>query len=122
MTTPTLRLGTSSYSYWHFTPEKTPLETVFDAAHQLGLHGVEILHRQMLSEDNDYLQRLKRHAFHLGLDLYNLSIHQDFIWEEAAERQKQIDHTLHCIDLAHELGISSIRVNSGGWRKQGSFD
>jgi sugar phosphate isomerase/epimerase len=122
MTTPTLRLGTSSYSYWHFTPEKTPFETVFAEAHKLGLTGVEILHRQMISEENSYLQALKRNAFHLGLDLYNLSIHQDFIWETAEERQQHIDHTLHCIDLAHELGIGSIRVNSGGWRKQGSFD
>jgi len=117
-----LRLGTSSYSYWHFLPEKVPLETVLDAAAKLGLSGVEILHRQMESEENAYLQKLKRQAFRLGLDLYNLSIHQDFVWSEPEERQKNIEHTLHCIDLAHELGIPSIRVNSGGWRKQGSFD
>lgn len=118
----TLRLGTSTYSYWHFTQEKTPIETVLDEAAKLDLYGVELLHRQMASEENDYLQKLKRHAFHLGLELYNLSIHQDFVWAEAEERQQHIDHTLHCIDLAHELGIPSIRVNSGGWRKQGSFD
>jgi len=121
-TKPKLRLGTSTYSYWHFTPEKVPIETVFDEAAKLGLAGVEILHRQMESEENEYLQRLKRHAFQLGLSIYNLSIHQDFVWAEAEERQKHIDHTLHCIDLAHEMGIPSIRVNSGGWRKQGSFD
>jgi len=117
-----LRLGTSTYSYWHFLPEKVPIESVLDAAADLGLSGVEILHRQMESEDNAYLQKLKRHAFRLGLDLYNLSIHQDFVWAEPEERQKNIEHTLHCIDLAHDLGIPSIRVNSGGWRKQGSFD
>lgn len=120
--TPTLRLGTSTYSYWHFTPEKTPIESVLDSAHALGLSGVEILHRQMESEENSYLQGLKRHAFRLGLDIYNLSIHQDFVWAEKEERQQHIDHTLRCIDMAHEMGIGSIRVNSGGWRKQGSFD
>jgi len=117
-----LRLGTSTYSYWHFTAEVTPIEHVLTEAHQLGLNGVEILHRQMSSEDNDYLQKLKRQAFQLGLSLYNLSIHQDFVWAEAEERQRHIDHTLHCIDLAHAMGIPSIRVNSGGWRKGGSFD
>ncbi|MDQ3248205.1 MAG: sugar phosphate isomerase/epimerase [Chloroflexota bacterium] len=121
-TNPTLRLGTSTYSYWHFTPEVTPIEHVLDEAHKLGLAGVELLHRQLASEENSYLQKLKRHAFHLGLDIYNLSIHQDFVWEEAEERQKHIDHTIKCIDLAHELGIGSIRINSGGWRKSGSFD
>ena len=121
-TNSTLRLGTSTYSYWHFTPEKTPIETVLDAAAELGLNGVEILHRQMESEENAYLQRLKRQAFSLGLDLYNLSIHQDFVHDDAEVRQQHIDHTLKCIDLAHEMGIPSIRVNSGGFRKQGSFD
>lgn len=121
-TKPTLRLGTSTYSYWHFTPEKTPIEDVIDAAHVLGLNGIEILHRQMESEENSYLQKLKRHAFRLGMDIYNLSIHQDFVWAETEERQKHIGHTLKCIDLAHEMGIGSIRINSGGWRKQGSFD
>ncbi|MBV7332333.1 sugar phosphate isomerase/epimerase [Chloroflexi bacterium TSY] len=122
LNTPFLRLGTSTYSYWHFTPEKVPLEAVLDEAHKIGLSGVEILHRQMESEENAYLQKLKRHAFRLGLDIYNLSIHQDFVWAETEERQKHIDHTVRCIDLAHEMGIGSIRVNSGGWRKQGSFD
>lgn len=120
--TPPLRLGTSTYSYWHFTPEKTPIETVLDAAHKLGLHGVEILQRQLASEENDYLQALKQRAFQLGLSLYNLGIHQDFVWETAEERQQQIDHTVRCIELASRMGIPSIRLNSGGWRKQGSFD
>jgi L-ribulose-5-phosphate 3-epimerase len=93
-----------------------------DAAHALGLHGVEILHQQLASEEPTYLQTLKRHAFHLGLDLYNLSIHQDFVWAEAEERQRHVAHTIHCIELANAMGIPSIRVNSGSWRKQGSFD
>ena len=117
-----LRLGTSTYSYWHFTPEKVPIETVLESAHELGLHGVEILHRQMASEDPTYLRQLKQRAFQLGLALYNLSIHQDFVWADKEARQRHVAHTLHCIDLAHELGIPSLRINSGGWRKQGGFD
>ncbi len=122
MTTPTLRLGTSTYSYWHFLPEKVAIETVMDEAAKLGLYGVEILHRQMESEENGYLQKLKRHAFQLGLSLYNLSIHQDFVHDDPAVRQQHIDHTLRCIDLAHEMGIPSMRINSGGFRKGGDFN
>lgn len=118
----TFRLGTSTYSYWHFTAQKTPIKTVLDEAAKLGLCGVEILHRQLESEEVAYLQTLKRQAFSLGLDLYNLSIHQDFVHEDRDVRQQHVDHTLYCIDLAHEMGIPSIRVNSGGFRKQGSFD
>ncbi len=115
-----LRLGVSSYSFWHFTPEKVRLESIFDQAADMGLMGVEILHQQLESEDNSYLQSLKRHAFRNGLSLYNLGISQDFVWDDKETRQKNINHSKHCIDLAHNLGIPSIRINAGAWRREGS--
>jgi L-ribulose-5-phosphate 3-epimerase len=117
-----LRLGTSTYSFWHFKPEKVPIKTVMQHAHAMGLDGVEILHVQMASEKGAYLQRLKRTAFSLGLDIYCLSIHQDFVSPDAEERERNVAHTLHCIDLAHELGAPSIRLNSGRWGTLSSFD
>ena len=41
-----IRLGVSTYSYWHFTREKYPIEQVIDHAAALGFDGVEILHRR----------------------------------------------------------------------------
>ena len=120
MPNPPLRLGVSSYSYWHFTPEKTPLEFVIDRAHDLGLFGVEILQEQLESEDNAYLQQLKRHAFRKGVALYNLGTSQSFVWDEADKRRENVEHTKRCIDLAHALGVPSIRVNAGTWRREGS--
>ena len=58
-----IKLGISSYSYWHFRDPKVSIETVIDKTAKLGVEGVDILHRQMDSEDNGYLQKLKRHAF-----------------------------------------------------------
>ena len=94
------KLGLASYSYWHFKTPKVPIETVIDEAARLEIEGVDILHRQMDSEDNAYLQKLKRHAFVNGVDLICLSIHQSFVSPDAAERQKNIDHTLH-LSLIH---------------------
>ena len=71
-----MKLGVSTYSYWHFAPEKVPIETVIHKAAELNLDGIEILHKQMATEDNLYVQNLKREAFLCGLDLYALSIHQ----------------------------------------------
>ncbi len=116
------KLGLSTYSYWHFKTPKGPSENVIDEAARLGIEGVDILHRQMDNEDNAYLQQLKRHAFVNGVDLICLSIHQSFVSPDAAERQKNIDHTLHCIELAYKLGIPSIRLNSGRWNTIKSFD
>jgi len=115
MPTPTLRLGTSTYSYWHFTPEKVAIETVMDEAAKLGFDGVEILHRQMANEDRGYVNNLKRMAFSLGLDLFFLSIHQNFVSPDPAKRKADIDHTKRCIDLAVQLGCPAIRLNSGRW-------
>jgi len=56
------------------------------------------------------------------VDLICLSIHQDFVDPDRAYRAQQIARTLHCIDLAHELGIPCIRLNTGRWNTTPSFD
>lgn len=117
-----VKLGISTYSYWHFRDPKTPIETVIDRASALGVEGVDILHRQMDSEEIGYMQRLKRHAFLNGIDLICLSIHQDFVSPNVGDRNKAIEHTIKCIKLAHEMGIPSIRLNSGRWGTAGSFN
>ncbi len=117
-----IKLGVSTYSYWHFRPPKVSIETVIDETARMGVEGVDILHRQMDSEDKQYLQKLKRHAFTNGVDLICLSIHQDFVSPAPEERQQNIEHTLHCIDLAYEMGIPCIRLNSGRWGTTESFD
>ena len=116
------RLGTSTYSFWHFSEKKVPIEYVIEQAYQMGLDGVEILHVQMESEENSYLQRLKRRAFELGLDIYCLSIHQSFVSPDVEVRQRNVEHTLRCIEVAYQLGAPSIRLNSGRWGTTKSFD
>ena len=117
-----IKLGISSYSYWHFRDPKVSIETVIDKTARLGVEGVDILHRQMDAEDNGYLQKLKRHAFTNGVDLICLSIHQDFVDPDPAVRQRNIEHTEKCIELAYKMGIPSIRLNSGRWGTVKSFN
>jgi L-ribulose-5-phosphate 3-epimerase len=119
---PRVRLAVSSYSYWHFKTEKYPIEQVIEHAASLGFDGVEILHRGMKDESPAYLSSLKKLAFRNSIALPMLSIHQDFVSPDAAERQKDVAHTLHCIDLAAQLGIPCIRLNSGRWNTIPSFD
>ncbi|MFO0900132.1 MAG: sugar phosphate isomerase/epimerase family protein [Pirellulales bacterium] len=116
------RFAVSTYSFWHFRGEPVSIESCIEQAAAMGFDGVEILHRQMSGEDNAYLQQLKRLAFVHGLDLCGFSTHQGFVYPDEAERQKNIDHTLHCIELAYKLGIPTIRVNTGRWNTTKSFD
>ncbi len=117
-----LKLGVSTYSYWHFTDTKYPIENVLKHACDLGLQGVEVLHQQMENEDTAYCNRIKRLAFSYGLDLISLSIHQNFVSPDPDIRQHHIDHTNRCIELAYRMGIPCIRLNSGRWGTVQSFD
>lgn len=117
-----LRIGVSTYSFWHFRRQRVEVASCIDKAAEMGFDGVEILHRQMSSESNDYLQSLKHRAFVNGLDLMGFSIHQGFVSPDPARRQKNIDHTLHCIELAYKMGIPTMRLNTGRWGTTRSFN
>ena len=109
-------IAVSTYSFWRFKEDsKLSIERYIDEAARIGFDAVEILHIQMESEDSGYLQRLKRRAFVNGLDLCGFSTHQGFVTPNAEKRQKNIDHTIHAIELAYQLGIPTMRVNTGRW-------
>jgi len=116
-------IAVSTYSFWRFKQDlKLPIETCIDEAAAMGFDGVEILHIQMEKESNDYLQNLKRRALINGIDLCGMSTHQGFVSPDRAKRQKNIEHTIKCIELAYKLGIPIIRINTGRWGTTKSFD
>ncbi len=127
---PRVRLAIASYSYWHFRTAKVPIETVMDRAADLGVAGVDVLHRQMdLPErapldaaGRAYLRKLKRHAFRRGLEICCVSTHQGFVQPDAEKLTAEVEHTKKCIELAAELGCPSIRINTGRWGTTRSFD
>ncbi len=88
----------------------------------MGFDGIELLLVQMQSEENNYLQKLKRQAFHAGLDLMGFSTHQGFVFPDKAQRDEEISKTIHQIELAYQLGIPTMRLNTGRWRTIHSFD
>ena len=125
-----LKLGLATYSYWHFKTAKVPVATVMDRAAELGVEGVDLLHRQMdLAErgpldaaGRTYLHGLKRHAFRNGLSICCVSTHQSFVQPDPAKLAVEVAHTEKCIELAYELGCPSIRINTGRWGTTKSFD
>ena len=117
------RIGISTYSFWRFRDDsKLSIEECIRQSGAMGFDAVEILHVQMDGEENGYLQRLKRAALLEGLDLCGFSIHQGFVYPDAERRQKNVEHTLDCIELAYKLGIPTMRVNTGRWNTTASFD
>ncbi|MFM1770846.1 MAG: hypothetical protein RJA22_3375 [Verrucomicrobiota bacterium] len=125
-----IKLGIASYSYWHFKTTKVPIETVIDKTAQLGVEGVDILHRQMDIPEKEpltpahraYLRKLKRHAFTNGVDVICVSTHQSFVSPRPDEVTRNVEHTQKCIEIAYELGAPCIRINTGRWGTSASFD
>jgi len=120
---PANRIGVSSYSFWGFQREHLKyIPTCLDHAARMGFDGFEVLQRQLASTDNAELQKIKRHAFLLGLDLMGYSTHQGFLSPDKAKREAQIKLTTDCIEQAYALGIPTMRVNSGTWGTSKDFD
>ncbi|MEN8127855.1 MAG: sugar phosphate isomerase/epimerase family protein [Planctomycetota bacterium] len=117
-------IAVSTYSLWQFRKENTiSIEDCVRHAAAMGFDGVDILHVQMEKDpSNAYLQNIKRTALINGVDLCNLSTHQGFVTPDKDKRQRNIDHTINCIELAYKLGIPCIRVNTGTWGTSKNFD
>ncbi|MEM3470608.1 MAG: sugar phosphate isomerase/epimerase family protein, partial [Thermoproteota archaeon] len=79
-------------------------------------------HVQMESENNEYVNNLKNLALSLGLDIYCLAIHQNFVKPSEEQREKEVEHTKHCLETAYKIGAPAIRLNSGRWGTIRSFD
>ncbi|HEY3897461.1 MAG TPA: sugar phosphate isomerase/epimerase family protein [Chthoniobacter sp.] len=125
-----LKLALSTYSYWHFRGPKPPVEETLEKAASLGVHGIDLLHRQMAIDEmgrldsatHAYCQKIKRHALQCGVDLACLSVLQDFVSPDSAERDHWIAFTEKCIEIAYAMGIPCIRISSGRWKTIPDFE
>ena len=138
-------LCVSSYSYWGYRTEAAPtMEQCVIWASEMGFVGLEILEKQMylnpaageITEsklpgggqlfqtyrtNRAYLKNLKRFAFTQGIALCGYATHQSFVTPDEEFRQKNVDATIAGIETAGELGIPTLRVNTGRWGTSKDF-
>lgn len=116
----------STYSLWRFrNDDLRDFDKCIDLADEFGFDGVELLLYQI--EQNDLISRsrmmsYKRRCLKLGLPLVGLSTHQGFVTPDRERRQFNIDRTIGQVEIAADLGIPVIRVNTGTWGTSASFD
>jgi L-ribulose-5-phosphate 3-epimerase len=119
------RIGVSTYSFWHFdaqTSQWRDIEKCLETASEMGFDGVEVLQVQMPDTSPAALRRIKSRAFTLGLDLMGFSTHQGFLTPDEQKRTDNILKTTQFLEQAYDLGIPTIRVNTGRWGTSKSFD
>ncbi|MFO0950815.1 MAG: sugar phosphate isomerase/epimerase family protein [Isosphaeraceae bacterium] len=112
-----LKLSVAAYSYRDFLTGKPPKIDLFDfvnLAADMALDGVELTSYYFPENvDNDYLHRLKQHAFNLGLDVSGTSVGNNFCLPDGPARDKQIELVKTWIDRAAELDAPVIRIFAG---------
>ena len=117
------RIGVSTYSFWGFERnEYQSVEKCLQISADMGFDGVEILQVQLEDFSPAALRKIKRTAFGLGLDLMGYSTHQGFLTPEANKRRDNVSKTAFYLEQAYELGIPTIRVNTGQWGTSKDFD
>jgi sugar phosphate isomerase/epimerase len=108
--------------------KKNTLDEAIDAIADIGYVGCELmadLHHALPSVMTASRRReVSKHLGDRALGLSNLNAftlfacgdtyHPTWIEDDPAKVQTRIDHTLRCIEMAHELGIRTISLQPGG--------
>jgi sugar phosphate isomerase/epimerase len=114
-----LKLSLAAYSYkphLQGPAKKMDLFDVVNIAADLGLDAVEPTSYYFPEGvTTDYLHRLRRHAFLLGLDISGTSVMNDFCNPPGPELDKELAHVRAWIDRAAELNAPTVRILSGNW-------
>ena len=119
-------IALSTYSLWRFrNDELRDMDRCIDLADEFGFDGIEFLLYQI--GQNELISRsrmmaYKRRAQRLGLPIMGLSTHQGFVTPDAEKRRFNIDRTIAQIEIAADLGIPVVRVNTGTWGTSKDFD
>src|SRR4051794_3931930 len=112
-----LKLSLAAYSYRQLLAGKAPRMDLFDfvnLAADMALDAVELTSYYFPPDVKDeYLHRLKQHAFVLGLDVSGTSVGNDFCVPPGPEREKQLALVRTWVDHAAELDAPVIRIFAG---------
>src|SRR5687767_12531364 len=108
--------------------KKNTLGEAIDAIGDIGYAGVELMadlhHAYPPAMDAQRLQHTRDHLSQRKLPVSNVNAftlfacgdtyHPTWIESDPAKRERRIQHTLNCIDLAHEFGAKTISLQPGG--------
>ncbi|MDZ4783746.1 MAG: sugar phosphate isomerase/epimerase family protein [Planctomycetia bacterium] len=111
------KFSLAAYSYRDLLTGDSPKLTLEDFIRDcatMGLEGTELTSYYFPPEpSNEYLVKLKRLAFELGLDVSGTAVGNDFCYPPGAERDKELNGVKQWIGHAAALDAPVIRIFSG---------
>lgn len=114
-----MRVSCAAYSYRdHLTGKKQPAMTLDDFVNRMaevGIDGVELTSYYFPDPVTaDYLHRLSRRCYQLGLAVQGTAIGNKFTVPAGDERGKEIAKVRQGVDWAVDLGAPAVRIFAGG--------
>lgn len=123
---PVIKVGCCAYSYRKYLAGKDAsmtLETFLETAAEIRCDGVEITFYYLPANVTaEYLVKLKRRAFVLGLDIGSVAVGNNFVLPAGTERDSQISAVQKQLEYAAELGAPCMRVFGGSVPKGSSAE
>ena len=119
-----IKVGCCAYSYRTYLKGDSPLmsvESFLETAAEMGCDAVELTSYYFPPDFTiEYVNKLKRRAFLLGLDISSTAVGNRFTCPAGAERDAQMALVKKWIVHASELGAPCMRVFAGGVPKGSS--
>jgi sugar phosphate isomerase/epimerase len=114
-----LRLTCNMYTFNAPLVAKTMrLEEAMDACAALGLDAVDptgyYFSTYPEAPPDAEIDRVKRHAFRLGLDIALTGVRNDFTLTDPARVEREIAHVTRWVRVAARLGAPALRIFAGG--------
>lgn len=129
---PKLKLSCNLYSYNHPLRSGTmTLEEVITECAEIGFDAVDPTGYYFPgypdAPPDDYVYRIKQHAFLLGLDISGTGVRNDFAVPDESVRAADVAHVKRWVDVAGKLDAPVLRVFAGagvpdGYNRADAFD
>ncbi|HID12123.1 MAG TPA: sugar phosphate isomerase/epimerase [Candidatus Latescibacteria bacterium] len=109
-----MKIGCCAYSFrGYFKDGRMSLEGFLDKVVEMGLDGVELTAYYFPTTEAGYINRIKREAFLMGLDISGTAVGNNFCREDPEQRREQVE-MVRMVDISCRLGAPCLRVFAGG--------
>jgi sugar phosphate isomerase/epimerase len=113
-----LKISLNAFSFnAPLSENKMTLEQVLETCSDIGFEGIDITAYYFPGYPNvpsdEYLYRIKRKAFRLGLDISGTGVRNDFTHPDKQKRLEHVKLVKNWIDVAAKLGAPVVRIFAG---------
>ncbi|HZB12513.1 MAG TPA: sugar phosphate isomerase/epimerase family protein [Chryseolinea sp.] len=113
-----LKISLNAFSFnAPLTEKRMSLEELLETCSEIGFEGIDITAYYFPGYPNvpsdEFLYRIKRKAFRLGLDISGTGVRNDFTDPDKQKRAEHVKLVKNWIDVAAKLGAPVVRIFAG---------